>query len=150
MAGSSTSDSSDDLEGGGEMISGINVTPFVDVVLVLLVIFMVTAPMLVKEIMEINLPKTKTGDGKVSQTLGLAVNKQGNFLLNGKLTDEAELFQLIKSSVGQNADMQAVIAADHEVVYGRVVKLIDLLKSAGLNKFAVQIEKEDEGKAKTQ
>lgn len=73
MAARLSSDESDEFS----TISEINVTPFVDVVLVLLVIFMVTAPMLVKEIMEIRLPRTDTGDGQVVQTLGIAINREG-------------------------------------------------------------------------
>ena len=146
--GSSGLGSGLDLSGGGDdnLMSSINVTPFVDVVLVLLVIFMVTAPMLVKEILELNLPKSKVSDGKVSQTLGLAVNKQGNFLLNGKLIDEISLASEISLAVRSTPDIQGIIAADHDVIYGRVVKLIEILKSSGLNKFAVQIEKTTEKK----
>ena len=122
--------------------ASINVTPFVDVVLVLLVIFMITAPALVKDILEIKLPKTNSGDGKIMQTLGVAVNRDGNILLNGVLTDEEGLKAAAVEALKQNADAQAIISADVDVAYGRVVKVIDTLKSNGLEKFAVQIEKE--------
>lgn len=122
--------------------ASINVTPFVDVVLVLLVIFMITAPALVKDILEIKLPKTNSGDGKIMQTLGVAVNRDGNILLNGILTDEAGLKAAAIEALKQNAEAQAIISADVDVPYGRVVKVIDTLKSNGLEKFAVQIEKE--------
>ena len=122
--------------------ASINVTPFVDVVLVLLVIFMITAPALVKDILEIKLPKTNSGDGKIMQTLGVAVNRDGNILLNGILTDEEGLKAAAVEALKQNADAQAIISADVDVAYGRVVKVIDTLKSNGLEKFAVQIEKE--------
>lgn len=125
------------------LMSSINITPFVDVVLVLLVIFMVTAPMLVKDIMELRLPKTQSGDGQMLQTLGVAVNKDGNILLNGQLTDEAGLAQATKDTLAKNTEAQAIISADVEAAYGKVVKVIDILKTAGLEKFAVQIERED-------
>lgn len=125
------------------LMSSINITPFVDVVLVLLVIFMVTAPMLVKDIMELRLPKTQSGDGQMMQTLGVAVNKDGNILLNGQLTDEAGLAQATKDTLAKNTEAQAIISADVEAAYGKVVKVIDILKTAGLEKFAVQIERED-------
>lgn len=127
------------------MISAINVTPFVDVVLVLLVIFMITAPMLVKDILEIKLPKTESGDGQVVQTLGIAVNRDGNILLQGQLIEDEALKQAVKEALAQSADAQAIIAADVEVPYGRVVRVIDLLKTSGLNRFAVQIERQDSG-----
>lgn len=125
------------------IISSINITPFVDVVLVLLVIFMVTAPMLVKDILEIKLPKTLTGDGKMLQTLGVAVNKDGNILLNGQITDEDGLRIATKEALSKDADSQAIISADVEAAYGKVVRVIDILKTSGLEKFAVQIEKEE-------
>lgn len=125
------------------IISSINITPFVDVVLVLLVIFMVTAPMLVKDILEIKLPKTMSGDGKMLQTLGVAVNKDGNILLNGQITDETGLSAAAKDALSKDADSQAIISADVEATYGKVVKVIDILKTSGIERFAVQIEHEE-------
>lgn len=123
-------------------MSSINITPFVDVVLVLLVIFMVTAPMLVKDVLEIKLPKTASGDGQVAQTLGIAVNREGNILLNGTLVDDEGLKTAAQEALAKSAEAQAIVSADVEVAYGKVVHVIDLLKSSGLNRFAVQIERE--------
>lgn len=134
--------SNDDNDDSGLMTS-INITPFVDVVLVLLVIFIVTAPMLVKDILEIRLPKAAQGDGSVTETLGIAVNRNGNILLNGQIVDEDQLKERAVQALAANAESQAIIAADVEVAYGKVVRVIDLLKQAGLNKFAVQIEKKE-------
>jgi biopolymer transport protein ExbD len=136
MAGEFNSDSEDTT------FASINVTPFVDVVLVLLVIFMITAPVLVKDIIDIKLPKTSSGDGQVTQTLGVAVNRDGNILLNGVLTDDEGLKSAALAALAINTNAQAIISADIDVSYGRVVKVIDLLKTAGLEKFAVQIEQE--------
>jgi len=132
-------DNSNDESG---IMSSINITPFVDVVLVLLVIFMITAPMLVKEILELRLPKVSQGDGSVVQTLGIAINRDGNILINGTLSDEDSLRQAAMKALEANPESQAVISADQDVVYGRVVKVIDILKTSGLNRFAVQIEKQ--------
>lgn len=134
-------DSSNDENSSG-LMSSINITPFVDVVLVLLVIFMITAPMLVKDILELRLPKTASGDGQAMQTLGVAVNRDGNILLNGQLADDETLKSAAMEALAKNPEAQAIISADVEVAYGRVVKVIDILKSSGLNKFAVQIERE--------
>lgn len=123
--------------------ASINVTPFVDVVLVLLVIFMITAPALVKDIINLNLPKTETGDGQQTVTLGVAINRDGNVLINGQLTDDEGLKQAALKALTENAEAQAIISADVDVAYGRVVKAIDLLKSQGLNRFAVQIEQQN-------
>lgn len=131
-----------DGDGEDNDISDINITPFVDVVLVLLVIFMITAPAIMKDVINLKLPKTETSDGKIVQTLGVAINRDGNILLDGKVTDDAGLAAATKESLAINPQTQAVITADVDVVYGRVVKVIDLMKSVGLEKFAVQIEKQ--------
>ena len=136
MASEFNSDSEDST------FASINVTPFVDVVLVLLVIFMITAPILVKDIIDIKLPKTNTGDGQLAQTLGVAVNRDGNILLNGVLTDDEGLKAAAAQALIINSDSQAIISGDVDVPYGRIVKVIVLLKTAGLEKFAVQIEQE--------
>jgi len=136
-----SNDSSSEENG---LMTAINITPFVDVVLVLLVIFIVTAPMLVKDILEIRLPKTSTGDGQVTETLGIAVNKNGNILLNGQVVDEETLKSRALEALQKSSEAQAIIAADVEVAYGKVVRVIDLLKQSGLNKFAVQIERKEE------
>lgn len=139
MAGLDNSAPSDD----SSLMSSINITPFVDVVLVLLVIFMVTAPMLIKDILELNLPKTVSGDGQVVETLGIAINRDGNILLNGQITDDSGLQEAAKAALAKNSESQAILSADRDVAYGRVVKVIDLLKTSGLNKFAVQIERDE-------
>ena len=122
------------------LISGINVTPFVDVVLVLLVIFMVTAPIIAKDVLKLHLPKTKSGDGKAATTLGLSVNKAGQILLNGQLISEGDLSVEVKRAVSAAPEAQAIISADTETNYGNVVRVIDIVKSAGLAKFAIQVE----------
>lgn len=139
MAGMQSDQNSDE----STVITGINITPFVDVVLVLLVIFMITAPALMKDVIDIRLPKTVTGDGQVMQTLGVAVNKDGNILLDGILIDEDGLKLAAKQAVLKSPQSQAIISADIEVAYGKVVKVIDLLKSSGLEKFAVQVQHEE-------
>ena len=128
---------------GDEMgpISAINVTPFVDVVLVLLVIFMVTAPALVKDAINLNLPKAATADAKTSSPLGIAITKQGQILVNGQLADPTSVTEQVKAALGANPDAQALISADIDARHGDVVKAIDLVKSAGMSKFAIQIER---------
>lgn len=141
MAGGGPSLDSEDADSSGGLMSQINITPFVDVVLVLLVIFMVTAPMLVKDILDIRLPKVSSGSGSLSETLGVAINRNGNILLNGMITDEEQLASKVRDSYKANPEVQAVISADVDVAYGKVATVIDIIKSNGIEKFAVQIEK---------
>ncbi len=123
------------------LIAGINVTPFVDVVLVLLVIFMVTAPIIAKDILNLHLPKTATTDSKSMSSISVAVNKQGQMLLNGVLTTEENLRSHVIEALKTLPDTQAIISADTGTEYGNVVRVIDIIKTAGLNKFAIQVEK---------
>jgi len=132
----------------GDLFSTINITPFVDVVLVLLVIFMVTTPILMKDLLDIHLPQTNNSDGPQMNTLGIILNKQEQLMLNGILISEMRLIEEIKKAIIENKDTQAIISADIELNYGKVVKVIDLIKSAGLEKFALQIEKIPEANQK--
>ena len=138
MAADTSSSSSD-----GEMgpISAINVTPFVDVVLVLLVIFMVTAPVLMKDAIGLHLPKAATADAKSINPLGIAVTKQGQILINGQLADPANVTTQVKAALLADPNVQALISADADARHGDVVRAIDLVKSAGLARFAIQIER---------
>ncbi len=124
-------------------ISNINVTPFVDVVLVLLVIFMVTAPALMKDVIGINLPKSTATDQKAVASIGVAISKQGQILLNGNILTIEQLTAEIQNALKNNPETQAVIAADEESRHGDLVLVIDTIKKAGLNKFAIQIKKQD-------
>jgi biopolymer transport protein ExbD len=138
MAGVGPESTGDD---NAPLMSAINVTPFVDVVLVLLVIFMVTAPIIAKDLMNVRLPKTESGDGKGMSTLGVSVNKQGQILLNGAPVTEDLLRDEVKKALAADKDAQAIIAGDVETQYGNVIRVIDIIKSAGLSKFAVQVER---------
>jgi biopolymer transport protein ExbD len=126
----------------GTPISEINVTPFVDVVLVLLVIFMVTAPVLMKDTLGLKLPKSSSGDSKAAPTsLGIAVTRHGQFLLAGRAVSEAELLAEAALALKKNSEVQALISADQDARHGDVVRAIDQIKSAGIQRFALQIER---------
>ena len=122
-------------------ISEINVTPFVDVVLVLLVIFMVTAPMLVREQMSVNLPKAQTGEKSATESLSINISKEGNIQILGKPTLIDQVIPEIKEYLLKNPNAQAVISADKDAHHGDVVRVIDEIKKAGLHRFAIQIER---------
>lgn len=126
----------------GEGINDINITPFVDVVLVLLVIFMVTTPIMIKEGLKVNLPKTLTSDSITkSVSMGIAISKEGQVFLAGSLLSD-ENFKAKLSEIFQTApETQFLISADTEARHGDVIKVIDQLKKNNLNSFAIQIER---------
>lgn len=123
-------------------IASINVTPFVDVALVLLVIFMITAPTLMKDVIGVQLPKAASSDAKAPASLGIAVTSQGQVLLNGKLVDLDALAAEARRAVAADPLIQAIISADAAAKHGDVVRVIDTIKTSGLNKFAFQIQRE--------
>ncbi len=134
MAGSSN--------GGDDEITGINVTPLVDVMLVVLIIFMVTATYIVKEAIEIELPKAAAGGETTGKTLAIVITKEGKSYLDGVEISEAAIVQKISESTDKREDMQAIISADKEAMHGAVVHMLDVLKQQGITKFAIQIDKE--------
>ena len=128
----------DDEEG----INNINVTPLVDITLVLLIIFMVTASYIVKETIEVELPRAAHGGETVQKTFALLVTKDGKAYLNGVPMDDAGLVQAVQDARARGEDVQAIVGADKNATHGSVTHLLDVLKGAGVTKFAIQIEKE--------
>lgn len=127
---------------GDEGINDINITPFVDVVLVLLVIFMVTAPVMVKESLKVNLPKTLTSDITTkAASIGVAITKEGQVVFGGKLLSPEGLEGELKRLSNESPETNFLISADTDARHGDVVRMIDLLKRHNLNRFALQVEK---------
>ncbi len=122
-------------------ISEINVTPFVDIILVVLIIFMVTTPIIMNPSVQINLPKAASGDETVPSHLNISIDKSGSIFLNGKPSTIEDLGNETKSQVGQNPEIQAIVSADSDVSHGRVIEVIDSVKSSGVTKFAISISK---------
>lgn len=134
---------SSDSEGMGT-IADINVTPLVDVVLVLLIIMMVAAPMIVNNpSIKIEPPKARSGDetAKSSLSLTLAKKKDGtlgyDLFLNGSQINETALRSMVEEEVRKNPEVQAVVAGDKGVSYGDVMHVLDVIKEAGVHKFAM-------------
>ena len=128
-----------------EGITGINVTPLVDITLVLLIIFMVTAPMIVNNpSIKVELPKAATGDETLKSTLALTLSRDPAgavaIYANGEKTDEARVKAMIPDMLSKNKDLQAIIAADKGISYGDVVHIVDLVKSLGVHKFALNTD----------
>ena len=128
-----------------ETISAINVTPFVDIVLVLLVILMVTSSQIVKSAMKVDLPKAASGGDAVSTTLNVLITRQGELMLDGQTVGSALLAARVKQAARANPKLQAVVAADQGVPYGKVVAVLDLVKGNGVKSFALNVDKSGGG-----
>ena len=122
---------------GGTTISQINVTPLVDVMLVLLVIFMVTAP-IIQQGVQVNLPQAKAGaiPGKEEQ-LVVAVTRNGRIYLNDNPMTLSELGQKLRAIRGLQADKEVYLRADQDVRYGAVMKVVAEIKQAGIQKLGM-------------
>jgi biopolymer transport protein ExbD len=123
-------------------LSDINMTPFVDVVLVLLVVFIVTAKLIVARGVEIDKPKASAG-GDVKSTLRVSIQRVENappkLYVNGDLvTSDADAVAKIKAIAAESSKPKAIIAGDTNVAYGGVMHAIDLVQQAGVTAIALE------------
>lgn len=128
--------------GRGKVVASINVTPLVDVVLVLLVIFMVTATYIARQAFEADLPTATAADPlEANPPLVIEVRADRSLHIGGERYDLAGLAERIERPDGPDGKKaeQAVIAADKAVDYGRVTEVIDTLRRGGIEKFALEI-----------
>lgn len=122
-------------------ISEINVVPLVDIILVVLIIFMVTAPMIMKPSIDVKLPKASTGQDTKPSQLAVSIGKDGKILFNDKIVELAQVKDLAEDVVAADSEVQAVISADQDVPHGQVIGVIDQIKLAGVIKFAISVDK---------
>ncbi len=135
MAGSARDDED-------EGITGINVTPLVDITLVLLIIFMVTATYIVKDTIQVELPRAANGGETVQKTFAVLVTRDDKAFLNGVPVNDVALAQAVRDAKARGEDVQAIIGGDKSASHGAVTHVIDVLKGAGVTKFAIEIEKQ--------
>ena len=125
---------------GEGIITDINVTPLVDIMLVLLIIFMLTTHIIDKQAIEMQLPKAETGEAAPTTVLGLTLDQAGALYLNGETMSQTALQAHLVTIKQRDPDARALIAADARLAHGKVVALIDLLRQAGIEKFALNVE----------
>jgi biopolymer transport protein ExbD len=121
--------------GRAKTIAAINVTPLVDVVLVLLVILMVASTYIVAQTLKVHLPKAHMTDGTADKPNTVQLFKTGELRWN----EQSELEGLIRAVVAKDPDISLVVSADQEALHGQVVHVMDLAKLAGVTKFAINI-----------
>jgi biopolymer transport protein ExbD len=128
--------------GGGARrpIAEINITPMVDVVLVLLVIMMVSATYIVSKSMKVELPKTASKADSVPMTLAVSVTKDGDYFVGDQKVDEAALVAKLKEAAARDVTTSLVLSADRAALHGQVVHVVDLAKVEGLTKFAINVQ----------
>ena len=125
-------------------ITEINVTPLVDIVLVLLIVMMVAANFIGTGSIPIELPRADTGEDAPVSTLGVAIDAEENVFLNGEAITLEALEQAARVEWEKNSALQAVIDADKAASHGAVISVIDRVRQAGVETFAINIERSSE------
>ena len=121
---------------GDDLVADINVTPLVDITLVLLIVFIVTAKIIVGQTLPMDLPKAATG-GEQQVVFAVEIASSGEIAVNGeRVANEDAVLPLAKAALSKNPDVRAVINADTHVEHGRVVKVMDETKQAGISRIA--------------
>ncbi|MCY1023540.1 ExbD/TolR family protein [Pyxidicoccus sp. MSG2] len=121
-------------------ITGINVTPLVDITLVLLIIFMVTAKLVVSRAMPMDLPRAATG-GEVQQVFSVSLRADGTTYVDGQAVPRDEqVLQLARTALATHPDLRAVVQAEGAVPHSRVMHALDVLRQAGLSRIAFAVE----------
>lgn len=141
MAGGAQGDDED-------LITAINVTPLVDIVLVLLIVLMVTSSYLVSQAINVELPKASTGEATSSKSLSISIDVDNQLYLDGAKIGEDALQQRIRAAYKEDPEVKAVISADGRVRHEKVVSVIDLLRKEKVTKFAINTSPSDEQKSK--
>lgn len=126
-------------QGDGEAITDINVTPLVDVSLVLVIIFMAIAPFAIQAGIKVLESKSKASVGKVSadENVSVRLQKDGRLAVNGRQVDFLTLPAVLAAAVSASKDKMVVISADAENKVGQVVEVLDTAKQVGAQKLAI-------------
>jgi biopolymer transport protein TolR len=125
--------------GGRRFLAEINVVPLVDVVLVLLIIFMVTAPLLYRGI-DIELPKSSTNTIEAKERLVISVEKNGGIFVNKETVSLKDLRPKLQSVKDRNPGVTVYLRADQSVAYGVVIAVMDTVKQVGIDKLGMVTE----------
>lgn len=131
--------------GGGnsdDPIADINIVPFVDIILVVLIIFMVTAPLVMKPAIDINLPQASSGEVKEQdKNIEVLIAANGDIYVDSKLSTIDELKSAASNAAMKKVDSGAILNADKAITLERLTEVIDTIKLAGVKKVAFQIKK---------
>lgn len=122
------------------VVTGINVTPLVDVMLVLLIIFMVTTHFVSESGLKINLPKTATAEASSTASVMVSIDEQGELFLMDEAVDISGLKANLAREVKLNSDVRVTVAADGQIPYRQVMSVLDAIKQSGVTRVALASE----------
>ncbi len=127
--------------GNDDEISNINITPMVDIILVLLVIFMVTANFLKRESVNINLPKVAASDPNVAQSVQISLTGDGKLLMEGIEADEERMVSSLSRDTKFRPNMRVTLSADERLPYGRIARVMGLIRKSGVSRIALSVKR---------
>lgn len=128
-------------DGGDDEITGINVTPLVDVCLVLVIIFMVTAPMMADPVIKVTLPKAHTKQGDEQDKITLTLSKEGGYALDQKEFKQlSEIEDELKVRLAQSESKLVILRADEEALHGKLTEMMSFAKEAGAQSLTIATE----------
>jgi biopolymer transport protein TolR len=120
-------------------ITSINITPLVDVFLVLLILVMISSSMLESREIPVSIPKAASAGQAAPKASGLTMDVDRRVYLDGKPTDSAQVAAALRASVARDSAHQVLVAADERLLYQDVVRLLDWVKGAGVRKYALKV-----------
>ncbi|MFA5858561.1 MAG: biopolymer transporter ExbD [Elusimicrobiota bacterium] len=129
-----------------KILAEINITPFTDVVLVLLIIFMVTTPLIMQSGIKVTLPKTTRVEAETDRNITITVTAAGEILLNQERVTLEELEPDLTARVASNPNSVVIINGDKDVKYDYIIRIVDIAQQSGVRKFALSTEQKGKGK----
>jgi len=127
--------------GDDDEIGYINITPMVDVLLVLLVIFMVTANFLKSESVNINLPKVNAADPNVAQSVQISITRNGELLMEGITVTENKMVEKLSRESKNRPNMRVTLSADERLSYGTIARAMGLIRQSGVTRIALSVKR---------
>lgn len=121
------------------IIASINITPLVDIFLVLLIIFMITSSVIDQREINVSLPKAAHAGTEAPKASGLVIDKDKNLFLDGISSDSTRITEELRKAVADSPDHEVLIAADQELAYKEIVRVIDIVRGAGVTKYALKV-----------
>lgn len=122
------------------LIAGINITPLTDVVLVLLVIFMIATPLLIRSEIKVNLPRTAAADAAAQKSIVVTIDSAGNIYVDGARVALAQLSPTLAGTLGKRPNAPVIIMGDRDVRYDLVVRVLEIARTSGVNKLSLAVE----------
>ncbi|MBI4677384.1 MAG: biopolymer transporter ExbD [Elusimicrobia bacterium] len=122
-----------------QSITGINVTPLVDIILVVLIIFMATAPLIQRRAIKVDVPKASHHDRSATEAVQIVMNDRRELFLGGKKLTSKELSGELSRHVAASPGVHVTLSADKALAYGEIVGLLDLVRGSGVKKIGLEV-----------